>query len=66
MRFNRTSRLQTAAGPVLFGVAFMAPLIAQSLDALAAPSLPGLSHLQFGLIAGLVLGVVAAFRGRWV
>ena len=44
----------------------MAPLIAQSLDALGleAPIAP--SNLVFGLGVGLALGVVAQVRGTWL
>ena len=56
----------TAAGPVLFGVAFLAPLIAQSLEAMSLSAPLGLEAIHFGLGVGLLLGVVAAIRGRWV
>ena len=67
MRFSGTSSsLMTAAGPILFGIAFLAPLIAQSTVALSLPVPFGLQPIQFGLAVGLALGVVAAYRGRWV
>ena len=67
MRFtDKSSSLMTAAGPILFGIAFLAPLIAQSMVALSLPAPPGLEPIHFGLALGLVLGVVAAFRGRWI
>jgi hypothetical protein len=53
-------------GPLLFGIGFIAPLIAQSLDAAGAPTLLGLSHLQLGLAIGIVSGAVATRRGSWV
>lgn len=53
-------------GPVFFGLAFLAPLIAQSMDAAGVPAPFGLSTLQLGLGTGLTLGVVAKFRGSWV
>ncbi len=53
-------------GPLLFGLAFLAPLVAQSLEALHfAPPL-GMSPLSFGLVLGGVLGGLATLRGRWV
>jgi hypothetical protein len=65
---NATSLLTLAYqwGPVLFGIGFLAPLIAQTLDAngLAAPL--GLSGIQFGLAVGIVGGLVAKIRGTWV
>ena len=66
MRFVRSNAALTAAGPVLFGVAFLAPLIAQSLEAASLPAPFGLEPLHFGLALGLCLGAVAALRGRWV
>ncbi|MGH0029917.1 MAG: hypothetical protein ACQGVC_09010 [Myxococcota bacterium] len=66
MRFARSNTLLTAAGPVLFGVAFLAPLIAQSLEAASWPAPFGVAPIHFGLALGLGLGVVAALRGRWV
>lgn len=53
-------------GPLLFGIGFVAPLVAQSLDAaeIAAPF--GLTTLQLGLAIGIVSGTVAKLRGRWV
>ncbi len=66
MKFVHSSKVPTAAGPVLFGVAFLAPLIAQSLEAASLSAPFGLRPLSFGLAVGLGLGVVAALRGRWV
>ena len=67
MRFTgASSSLMVAAGPVLFGIAFLAPLIEQSMIALSLPVPLGLEPIQFGLGTGLVLGVVAACRGRWI
>ena len=66
MRFSRSNATLTAAGPVLFGVAFLAPLIAQSLEAASLPTPFGVAAIHFGLVLGLSLGVIAAIRGRWV
>ncbi len=65
-RFTGASSAMTAAGPVLFGVAFLAPLIAQSLEAMSMSAPLGLEPIHFGLGMGLLLGSIAAFRGRWV
>jgi hypothetical protein len=53
-------------GPVLFGVAFLAPLIDQSMQAAGVGAPPGVTTLQLGLLVGATLGLVAKFRGTWV
>ena len=53
-------------GPVLFALGFLAPLVAQTLDAMDAPELLGLSHLHFGLASMILFGLVAKKRGSWV
>ena len=66
MNFTRSNSMMTAAGPILFGVAFLAPLIAQSIEAASWPTPFGLAPIHFGLATGFTLGVIAALRGRWV
>ena len=51
-------------GPVFFGLGFIAPLIAQSMEAANLGAPLGLSTLQFGLGVGVILGIVAKWRGR--
>lgn len=53
-------------GPVLFGIGFLAPLIAQSLQAASLPAPLGLTPIQFGLALGSSMGVIARLRGRWI
>lgn len=53
-------------GPLLFGVGFLAPLIAQSMEAASVAAPLGVSNIAFGLAVGLTLGVIASWRGRWV
>jgi hypothetical protein len=53
-------------GPVFFGVGFLAPLIAQSMDAASIPAPFGMGTLAFGLAVGVALGGVAKWRGSWV
>ncbi len=55
-----------AVGPLIFGVGFLAPLIAQSMDALALNAPFGVANLSFGLVVGASLGALATARGRWV
>ena len=66
MRFSRNHEVLEKLGPIAFGGAFLAPLIAQSLEAASLPAPFGLAPLPFGLALGLSLGVIAALRGRWV
>ena len=55
-----------AVMPLLFGVGFIAPLIAQSMAVwdVAAPG--GMSRLAFGLAVGGTWGLIANLRGRWL
>jgi len=55
-----------AWGPVLFGIGFVAPVIAQTLEATAVAPPLGLTTIQTGLLAGVLLGSVAKLRGRWI
>ena len=52
--------------PFLFGLGFIAPLIAQAMTAgdVAAPF--GISRIGFGLIIGGTWGLIANLRGRWL
>lgn len=53
-------------GPLFFGLAFLAPLIAQTMQRLAIVAPLTLSPIQLGLIIGGVLGAVATYRGKWI
>jgi len=52
--------------PFLFGIGFIAPLIAQTMAYwhIAAPL--GLSRIAFGLLIGAPWGLYATLRGRWI
>src|SRR5690606_16629174 len=52
--------------PFLFGIGFIAPLIAQTMAYwdIAAPF--GMSRIAFGLLIGAPWGLYAVLRGRWV
>ena len=52
--------------PLLFGIGFIAPLIAQTMALwdIAAPF--GMSHIVFGLTIGAPWGLYAVLRGRWL
>ena len=50
--------------PLVFGLAFMAPLIAQILDRTGIEF--AIANIWVGLIAGLALGLMAQIRGSWL
>lgn len=52
--------------PLLFGIGFIAPLIAQTMAHwdIAAPM--GMSRILFGLLIGVPWGLYAVLRGRWL
>ncbi len=52
--------------PLLFGIGFIAPLVAQIMETwnVAAPF--GISRIAFGLAFGGAWGLYANIRGRWV
>jgi ABC-type dipeptide/oligopeptide/nickel transport system permease subunit len=51
---------------LFFGLAFLAPLVAQVMVRLDVNAPFALSPLQFGLIIGTVLGLIATYRGKWI
>ncbi len=55
-----------AIGPLLFGIAFMAPVIATLMHLVGLSAPFGLSPLQLGLAIGIVWGLVASKRGTWI
>jgi len=55
-----------AWGPVLFGVGFIAPLLAQTMESASVSAPAGLTNIQFGLIVGVLAGSIAKLRGSWL
>ncbi len=53
-------------GPLLFGLGFLTPLIAQIITAMDWTPPLGLTPLMAGLILGGGLGLMAQLRGRWI
>jgi len=51
--------------PIVFGLAFIGPLSAEIITALAVP-LPIGTPLHWGLLIGGLLGLMAQVRGSWV
>lgn len=52
--------------PLIFGIGFVAPLIAQFLERVV----PGAAQAQWSLVSGLAIGgswgAIANLRGRWI
>lgn len=55
-----------AVMPLLFGIGFIAPLIAQSMAVWSIDPPLGLSRIAFGLAIGGTWGLIANIRGRWL
>ena len=53
-------------GPVLFGIGFLAPVIAALLGVIGVERPFGLSPILFGLIIGAMLGFIARQRRTWL
>ena len=51
--------------PFVFSLGFLAPLIAQLLDATDV-TVPGVETVDVGLLVGGMLGVIAQWRGSWL
>ena len=52
--------------PFIFGIAFIAPLIAQTMVFWGWQPPLGVAPLAFGLLIGGGWGLYATIRGRWV
>lgn len=52
--------------PFLFGIGFVAPVIAQSIAALGWTLPYGASPVAFGLVVGGAWGAFANWSGRWI
>lgn len=52
--------------PFLFGIGFIAPLIAQTMAYWQIEPPFGLSPIVFGLVIGAPWGLYATLRGRWL
>ena len=55
-----------AVMPVLFGIGFIAPLLAQIMAAGSIDPPLGISRIAAGLAIGGVWGLIANIRGRWL
>jgi len=52
--------------PLIFGVGFLAPLIAQVIERIGWTAPFSLPPLAAGLLIGGLWGAHAQFRGRWI
>lgn len=52
--------------PVIFGVGFLAPVIAAALVAAGIGAPFGLAPIHVGLAIGVTWGLIAKFTGRWI
>jgi hypothetical protein len=52
--------------PFLFGIGFIAPLVAQTMQAWAVAAPFGMSPIAFGLLVGAPWGFATVLRGRWL
>lgn len=52
--------------PLLFGIGFIAPLIAQAMAAWGWDAPFGMTRIAFGLAIGGTWGLYATIRGRWL
>ena len=52
--------------PFLFGIGFIAPLVAQTMAVWDIDAPFGMSGIAFGLLIGAPWGLYAVLRGRWV
>lgn len=52
--------------PFLFGIGFLAPLIAQVLERTGAPASLPFPPVVIGLTVGGLWGAFATWKGRWI
>ncbi len=52
--------------PLIFGIAFLGPLLAQVIQAAGWVPPLGVSPLILGICLGSLLGLAAQVRGRWI
>ena len=52
--------------PFLFGIGFIAPVIATLMGLADIPAPPGMTRTMIGLLIGAPWGFYAVRRGRWI
>ncbi len=53
-------------GPILFGIGFLAPVIAAALSFYGIQPPLGLTPIAAGLVVGISLGCIAVWRRSWI
>ena len=61
-----TIQIVAKSTPLIFGFAFLSPLLIQILEALTFTPPFGLSKTTLGLMIGGSWGIFAQIRGRWI
>ena len=52
--------------PLIFGLGFLGPVIAATLEATGPAGVAGIAPLTIGLVIGGTWGLVATIRGSWI
>ena len=52
--------------PLLFGIGFIAPVIAQVMAVWGVDAPLGMHRLTYGLLIGTSWGLYATIKGRWI
>ncbi|MGD1935432.1 MAG: hypothetical protein ACFB0Z_13175 [Candidatus Phaeomarinobacter sp.] len=64
--FFSTLKFLFSIGPVLFGLGFMAPVLAELMTTAGITEPFGLAPIVVGLVIGLGWGTYALVRGSWI
>jgi len=64
--FVQTLTALFSVSPILFGIAFMAPVLAEIMRAAGLATPFGVPAIAVGLIVGLVWGTYATVKGSWL
>jgi len=64
--FVSTLKFLFSIGPILFGLAFMAPVLAEVLTAVGIATPFGAPAIFTGLVVGAAWGTYAYVKGSWV
>jgi hypothetical protein len=62
----RVAAILLRFGPIMFGIGFLAPLIAALIDTLILAMPEGVPSIAIGLVIGVALGSLAMRRRSWI